>query len=120
MSDESGTAEVYAAPFPGPGGKRLISTKQAGVGQGGVPVWSPDGREIFYIAPDRTLMAVSVRASGPTLDAGLARKLFGPIPAVGGRNYAVSPDGKRFLTYTVPGERSNAPITLIQNWNPER
>jgi Tol biopolymer transport system component len=120
VSDESGTAEVYAAPFPGPGGKRLISTKQAGVGQGGVPVWRPDGKEIFYIAPDRTLMAVAVTARGTTLDAGLARKLFGPIPPVGGRNYAVSPDGKRFLTYTVPGARSNAPITLIQNWNPER
>jgi hypothetical protein len=64
-------------------------------------------------------MAVEVTAKGSTLEAGLARKLFGPIPAVGGRNYALSPDGKRFLTYTVPGERTNAPITLIQNWQPE-
>jgi Tol biopolymer transport system component len=119
VSDESGTAEVYAAPFPGPGGKRLISTKQAGVGQGGVPTWRPDGKEIFYIAPDRTLMAVDVTVKGSTLEAGLARKLFGPIPAVGGRSYAVSPDGKRVLTYTVPGERTNAPITLIQNWQPQ-
>jgi Tol biopolymer transport system component/predicted Ser/Thr protein kinase len=118
VSDESGTAEVYAAPFPGPGGKRLISTKQTDAGQGGVPVWHPDGREIFYIAPDRTLMAVEVTARGTTLEASLPRKLFGPIPAVGGRNYAVSPDGKRFLTYSVHGDHSNAPITLIQHWQP--
>ena len=119
VSDESGAADVYAAPFPGPGGKRLISTKQAGVGQGGVPVWRPDGREIFYIAPDRSLMAVEVTVKGTSLEAGLPRVLFGPILAVGGRNYAVSADGKRFLTLIRPGRRTDAPITLIQNWQPE-
>jgi Tol biopolymer transport system component len=118
VSDESGTAEIYAAPFPGPGAKRLISTKQAGLGNGGVPVWRPDGKQIFYIAPDRTLMAVDVSVTGTTLDASLARKLFGPIPAVGGRNYALSADGKRFLTYTLPGQDANATITLIQHWQP--
>ena len=120
VSDESGTAEVYAAPFPGPGGKHLISTRQAGTGQGGVPVWRPDGREIFYIAPDRSLMAAAVTTKGTTLEAGLPRVLFGPIIAVGGRNYAISADGKRFLSYTRPGLRTTAPITLIQNWQPEQ
>ena len=43
VSDESGTAEVYAAPFPGPGAKRVISTRQSGSGSGGVPLWRPDG-----------------------------------------------------------------------------
>ncbi len=52
----------------------------------------------------------------PTSD--LPRKLFGPVPAVGGRNYAVSSDGKRFLMYTLPSLRTNVPITLIQNWQP--
>jgi hypothetical protein len=119
VSDESGTAEVYAAPFPGPGGKRMISTKQAGVGQGGVPGWRPDGKEIFYIAPDRSLMAVEVTIKGTTLEPGLPRVLFGPVLAVGGRNYAVSADGKRFLAMTRPGRRTDAPITLVQNWRPE-
>jgi serine/threonine protein kinase/Tol biopolymer transport system component len=118
VSDESGTAEIYAAPFPGPGAKRLISTKQAGIGNGGVPVWRPDGTQIYYIAPDRTLMAVDVRVTGTTLDASLARKLFGPIPAVGGRNYALSADGKRFLTYTLPAQDADPAITLIQHWQP--
>ena len=118
VSDESGTAEIYVAPFPGPGGKHLISTRQAGSGQGGVPMWRPDGNEIFYIAPDRTLMAVAVTVKGTTFEAGLPRPLFGPILAVGGRNYAVSRDSKRFFTYTRPGLRTNVPITLIQNWQP--
>ncbi len=120
VSDESGTAEVYAAPFPGPGAKRVISTRQSGSGNGGVPLWRPDGREIFYIAPDRSLMAVAVTTKGTTLEAGLPSVLFGPILAVGGRNYAVSADGKRFLTYTAQGLRANVPITLIQNWQPEQ
>ncbi len=120
VSDESGTAEIYVAPFPGPGAKRVISTRQSGAGSGGVPVWRPDGREIFYIAPDRSLMAATVTLRGTTLEAGLPRALFGPILAVGGRNYAVSADGQRFLSYTAPGLRDNAPITLIQNWRPER
>jgi Tol biopolymer transport system component len=119
VSDESGTAEVYAAPFPGPGGKRMISTKQAGVGQGGVPGWRPDGKEIFYIAPDRSLMAVEVTIKGTTLEPGLPRVLFGPVLAVGGRNYAVSADGKRFLAMTRPGRQTDAPITLVQNWRPK-
>jgi Tol biopolymer transport system component len=120
VSDESGTAEIYAAPFPGPGAKRVISTRQSGAGSGGVPVWRPDGREIFYIAPDRSLMAAAVTRNGTTIEARLPRALFGPILAVGGRNYAVSADGKRFLSYTAPGLRDNAPITLIQNWRPGR
>jgi serine/threonine protein kinase/Tol biopolymer transport system component len=119
VSDESGSADVYAAPFPGLGGKRLISTKQAGVGQGGVPVWRRDGKEIFYIAPDRSLMAVELTVKGTTLEAGLPRLLFGPIIGVSGRNYAVSADGKRFLTLMRPGRRTDAPITLVQNWRPE-
>ena len=118
VSNESGTAEVYAAPFPGTGAKRVISTRQSGSGSGGVPLWRPDGREIFYIAPDRSLMAAAVTLSRTTLDSGLPRALFGPVLAVGGRNYAVSADGKRFLTYTAPGLRANVPITLIQNWRP--
>jgi dipeptidyl aminopeptidase/acylaminoacyl peptidase len=120
VSDESGTADVYVAPFPGPGGKRLISTRQAGLGQGGVPTWRPDGKEIFYIAPDRSLMAVSLTIKGTALEPGLPRMLFGPILAVGGRNYAVSRDGKRFLAVLRPGVRADVPITLVQNWKPPR
>src|SRR6202030_1842180 len=42
-SDESGRREIYVQPYPGPGGKRQIST------EGGTePVWNPDGRELFY------------------------------------------------------------------------
>lgn len=75
--------DVYVQPFPGPGGKTLISTEG-----GRNPAWSPDGREIFY-RNGRTLMAVSI-STRPTLSAGVPHVLFeGPYEG----DYDVSPDG---------------------------
>src|SRR5262249_13105521 len=61
MSQESGTSEIYVRPFPGPGGRRQIST--AG---GGYPVWSRDGRELLYRDASQRIMVVSVTANGDT------------------------------------------------------
>ena len=58
ISDESGRWEVYIRRFPGLGDVRLIST--AG---GTRPRWRADGQEIFYLAADRTLMAVGLAAA---------------------------------------------------------
>ncbi len=44
VSDESGDAEVHVAPFPGPGASMMISS-----GGGGEPLWSLDGKELFYV-----------------------------------------------------------------------
>ena len=57
-SDESGTWEVYVQTFPVPGAKRTIS-----VGGGAEPQWRRDGRELYYLAPDGTLMAVPVSST---------------------------------------------------------
>ena len=48
-SNESGVDEIYVVPFPGPGGKFQVSSAS-----GVLPRWRGDGREIFYLAPDRT------------------------------------------------------------------
>jgi hypothetical protein len=64
-------------------------------------------------------MAVDLTVKETMLEAGLPRLLFGPIIGVSGRNDAVSADGKRFLTLMRPGRRTDAPITLVQNWRPE-
>ena len=120
VSDESGTAEVYAAPFPGPGGKRLISTRQAGSRtRGHSRVASRWQGDFLHCARSQPHGRRTSQLKGTTLEAGLPRVLFGPILGVGGRNYAVSADGKRFLTLMRPGRRTDAPITLIQNWRPE-
>jgi DNA-binding winged helix-turn-helix (wHTH) protein/Tol biopolymer transport system component len=80
------------------------------------PKWRSDGRELYYLAPDRSLMAVDVRP-GATLLFGPVRRLFGtnaePPTGLTGQPYDVSPDGERFLIKTVVYK---PPITVIANW----
>ena len=69
-SDESGTRDVYVQTFPAPGGRWRVST-----GGGTQPRWRRDGRELFYIAAGRKLMAADVKP-GATFEAGVPKLLF--------------------------------------------
>ena len=92
-SDASGGPEIYIQAYPGPGTRYLISTNG-----GKEPVWSRDGRELFY-RENTAVMAVSVEA-GDSFRAGAPKLLFdGPYPAdTGGHaSYDVSADGQKFL-----------------------
>jgi Tol biopolymer transport system component len=113
QSDESGRPEVYVASFQGTGGKWQISA------DGGTdPDWSPDGRELFYLARDQHLMSVAI-TPGETLAPGTPQALF-RVQTEGGtrRNvYEVAPDGKRFL-FLLPAGDSGTPITTVVNWRP--
>jgi len=114
-SDEAGSPEIYLQPFPGPGGKVRVSLK------GGTQVrWRRDGRELFYIATDETLVAVSVDlTANPAI--GTPVTLFktnvAPIRAISRQQYVVSPDGQRFLILTQE-EGPLPPITVLLNWKP--
>ena len=93
QSDESGRAEIYVQPFPGPGTRILISTNG-----GKEPLWAPSGRELFY-RQGTALMAVPV-GIGSSFQAGVPALLFdGPFQAdaAGHTSYDVSPDGQKFL-----------------------
>jgi serine/threonine protein kinase len=111
-SNESGRREVYVRPRVGSGAKQQVST--AG---GAFPRWSRDGREIFFIAPEGTLMVVDV-AVGSDLQVGLPRPLFrADFKIVDiGYPFDVSPDGKRFLINELVSDEQPAPITVVQNW----
>ena len=109
QSNESGRYEVYVAPFPGPGGKRQVST--AG---GALPRWRADGKELFYRAADNRLMAAEVDAKGGAFEVKKVEPLFGPI--VGATSYDVSADGQRFLTLVPVGGETDTPLTVVQNW----
>jgi Tol biopolymer transport system component len=128
QSSESGRPEIYVRPFisPGSGGTAasaasawsLVST--AG---GIVPMWRPDGKELYYLSPAGAIMAAPITVTGATLEPGAPVVLF-PTRIVGGgadvqvgRNYDVAPDG-RFLINTELDSVA-APITLLMNWNPE-
>ena len=124
-SNESGRAEVYVRPYPGPGPSVQISR-----GGGSHPAWSRDGREIFYRWPSEAghkFFAVSIDSSGDRLTAGEPIELFdgnaylamSPV-----RPYDVAPDG-RFLFIKWPDEAAQSAavdkvfpdrIRVVQNW----
>jgi serine/threonine protein kinase len=110
-SNESGRMEIYVTPFPGPGGKRQIST-----GGGAYARWRKDGKEIFYTTGAGKLMVAEVAEKGDTLEVGGITPLFGALRIGNGYQYDVSADGQRFLAI-VPPEQSNSPsLTLVHNW----
>jgi hypothetical protein len=86
--------------------------------------WSSDGRELYYIAPNGTLMAVPITMKGTALEPGTPVALFqtriwgGGANATQGQQYDVAPDG-RFLINVVTKDAAAAPITLLLNWKPK-
>jgi len=92
-SNESGTTEVYVVPYPGSGAKTQVSRRG-----GQLPVWNPNGRELFYVSAGKELMAVDVETA-TTFSAQTPRALFAmpPYMAQRGMPYDVSADGTRFL-----------------------
>ncbi|HXG69551.1 MAG TPA: hypothetical protein VNJ04_02950 [Gemmatimonadaceae bacterium] len=110
-SNESGNFEVYVRSFPLSGGKWQVSS--AG---GAQPKWRHDGAELFYVAPDRTLMAVGVKA-GAAFQHGVPHPLFkmGIDNFSSANRYAVASRGERFLVNT-PSDTSPTPITIVLNW----
>jgi len=111
-SDESGRQEIYVTSFPMPGGKWPIST-----GGGTQPRWRRDGTELFYLAPDRTMMAVPIPVPG-AFDAEAPRRLFqSPYFPIGDINisqsYDVTADGMRFLAAAADPGSPQSPLTVI-------
>ena len=116
-SDESGQTNVYVQSFPGTGGKQQVSRDG-----GGQPVWRADGKELFYLAADGSLMAVPVNVSAQ-FEAGVPQTLFPTGARLNdagrfgddGQVYAATKDGTRFL---VVGRRQSdaAPLTVVLNW----
>jgi serine/threonine protein kinase/Tol biopolymer transport system component len=112
-SDESKQFEIYVQSFPVAGSKAQVSAHG-----GTVPVWSRDGKELFFIGADGKMMAADVN-SGALKDqgafqAGVPKALFDThIPA--GMRYDVSHDN-RFLIPT-PVAQPSGQITVVTNWN---
>jgi Tol biopolymer transport system component len=109
-SGESGQNEVYLRRFP-PTSERWQVSQWGGV----EPYWLRDGKEFFYITPDRKMTSVSIRTT-PSVEIGKPQTLFA-APTVFGKfnrsTYVVTRDG-RFL-FSVPVDQSRPTITLIQN-----
>jgi len=107
--DETGRDEVYVRSFPKPGGKWRVSVEG-----GSRPVWRRDGRELFYIAADRKLMAAAVKAGAP-FETEASRALFETRQSPT-RSFDISPDGRTFLLIDALPDPVIPPMTLLENW----
>jgi len=110
ISDESGKDEIYIQSFPASGAKAQISN-----GGGVYARWRGDGKELFYLTPDRKLMAVPIKAGATD---GLAIPLFEAQVSTSTANntYAPSSDGQRFLINVPSGAVVTTPFTVVLNW----
>jgi eukaryotic-like serine/threonine-protein kinase len=111
VSNESGQNEVYLRPFPSLDRRSTIST------QGGTqPVWSSNGKEIFYRNGNK-MMAVEVTTT-PDVKLSTPRVLFEQRYAYGAgitmANYDVTRDGQRFIM--VKDESTGGRLNVVINW----
>jgi eukaryotic-like serine/threonine-protein kinase len=115
-SNESGAFENYVRPFTpdapaGTGAKWLVSK-----GGGVLPLWRPDGKELFYLTLTSQVMAVDIDTS-KGFQAGTPRRMFtAPVVVVPTVRWDLSPDGKRFLFAAPPGTGHVIPFTVVLNW----
>ena len=108
VSDESGAPEVYVRRVEGGEAGVLVST--AG---GDAPRWHPKGRELYYRAPDGSIMGVEV-ATGSTVALSKPRVVVANPPfSQTVRSIAMSPAGDQFIAFG----RGEPPVfTLMIDW----
>ena len=118
VSGVSGRNEVYVQPFPaGDVNPRQVSE------QGGIePQWRADGRELFFLASDKQLMAVPIVTDGAlrtrTPSALFMTGLDLDRLGVSGRNqYLASPSGDQFLINQSRPGAEPPPIVVLLNWS---
>jgi Tol biopolymer transport system component len=120
-ANPTGRSEIFVRSLPKEaGGAANAEFKfQLSTNGGGAPMWRADGKEIFFLAPDSTMMAVPVQSSENLFRATASPKaLFATRVRFDEyvREYDVTPDGKRFLLNQPLASASETPITVIVNW----
>ena len=124
VSNKSGRNDVYARPYPGPGGEVTLS-----VGGGQEPVWAPSGGELFY-RRDGQLLVVRIEQTATLLTAGAPTVVFDDpykrdvSGTQGGvANYDIAPTGEYFVMLEEvrhPSPSRTPPeIHVVLNWHEE-
>jgi Tol biopolymer transport system component len=104
--------EVYVQPFPATGGRFQISQSS-----GFQPLWRADGKELFFLSQDGSIMSTAIDTKGE-FQSGIPNQLFANsgLTAAARRQYAVTRDGNRFLLNTPARAADDAPLTVVVNW----
>jgi serine/threonine-protein kinase len=122
-SNESGGFEIYVRPYPAVDSGRW----QVSIAGGRAPLWSPDGRELFYWNPEGSLMRVPILSGpGKAFAAGEVTALVNGryFTADGevnqGRSYDITPDGRRFVMIKDLRDAAQPlSLSIILNWTEE-
>src|SRR5262249_27233939 len=120
-ANPTGRSEVFVRSLPlEAGGAANAEFKfQVSTNGGADPMWRADGKEIFYLAPDSTMMAVPVESDENLFHATASPKaLFRTRIRFDEyvREYDATLDGKRFLLNQPLASANETPITVIVNW----
>jgi hypothetical protein len=117
-SNESGRDEVQLRTFPDAQTRLVVSS-----GGGHSPKWRRDGKELFFVASDGTVMAVAVSDNplrlGPPVPLFQAPRGFAARDSTGLRSskaWDVTPDGQRFLLPAPVEGVATSPFTVVLNW----
>ena len=108
VTDHTGRPEVYLRPIPGPGAATPVSI------QGGIePVWSRDGKTVFYRTPDRQFMAATIDEAGQRV---LSRRMLfrdNYLTVMTAHNYDVFPNGDFVF---ISGAMSDSRVAVTTDW----
>lgn len=111
-SSESGQPEVYVVPFRGGQGKWQVS--QSG---GNGPLWSADGKGLYYANLSYTVFAIPVKQLNDSLQFGTAQQLVSNTSSQL-FFYDVAPDESKILLNVI-SQQVNQSITVVTNWADE-
>ena len=117
VSDESGLLQVYVAEVDAPASRWQVTSDG-----GDLPMWRPDGKELFWVGLDRTLRVAPVQSLTP-FAVGAPAPLFRlrlPLLSLTGNHsfYSPSRDGQRFLVRSWVGEESEPGLLVTMSWRP--
>jgi eukaryotic-like serine/threonine-protein kinase len=112
QSNVSGPFQIIVNPFP------HIESGRWPLGEGTTPLWSRDGKELFYRDQSDHLVALPVDTSGTTFVPGSSRALFELriSTTAPDRGFDVSLDGQRFLVVKEDTNARNPDIVVVLDW----
>jgi len=111
VSNESGSGIIYIIPIPQTGGRWQVTAEAAFH-----PLWSRDGKELFYLNNENSLMVSQIADEGGILRISNPQQLFTTSFRQLQSAFDVTPDGKRFIAVTEEGVQESSPMTVILNW----
>jgi eukaryotic-like serine/threonine-protein kinase len=117
-ANDTGRYEIYVQRFQGGDSPKLVEERRrVSHGGGNFPRWRRDGKELFFLSPDREIMSVPVKP-GPKAEFGPPTALF-RLPtfrslAPASRAYDVSPDGQKF--FAPVRKAASTPLQVVVNW----